>query len=115
MLANVIGLAGYVLAPTAPPRMYPDFGFVDTMAELRHAEPRQRRDRVRSNPYAAMPSLHAADALIVGVGLALVVRSRLAKAFWLAWPVWVWFTVMATGNHFWLDIVAGVIVALTPP
>jgi membrane-associated phospholipid phosphatase len=65
-----------------------------------------------SNPYAAMPSLHAADALIVGIALALLVRSRWLKAFWLAWPVWVWFTVMATGNHFWLDIAAGVVVAL---
>jgi membrane-associated phospholipid phosphatase len=65
-----------------------------------------------SNPYAAMPSLHAADALIVGIALAFLVRSRWLKAFWLAWPVWVWFTVMATGNHFWLDIAAGVAVAL---
>ncbi len=28
------------------------------------------------------------------------------------WPAWVWFAVMATGNHFWLDCVAGVGVAL---
>jgi membrane-associated phospholipid phosphatase len=59
-----------------------------------------------------MPSLHAADALIVGVALALIVRRRWAGALWLCWPVWVWFSVIATGNHFWLDIVAGVLVAL---
>ena len=35
-----------------------------------------------------------------------------AKAFWIAWPAWVWFAVMATGNHFWLDCLAGVGVAL---
>jgi hypothetical protein len=28
------------------------------------------------------------------------------------WPAWVWFCVMATGNHFWLDILAGDLVAL---
>jgi hypothetical protein len=28
---------------------------------------------------------------------------------WLLWPVWVWFAVMATGNHFWLDVFAGVV------
>jgi hypothetical protein len=33
------------------------------------------------------------------------------KAIWLAWPVWVWISVMATGNHFWLDIAAGILVA----
>jgi membrane-associated phospholipid phosphatase len=35
-----------------------------------------------------------------------------AKVFWLLWPGWVWFSVMATGNHFWLDVLAGVCVAL---
>jgi membrane-associated phospholipid phosphatase len=112
MLANVIGLAGYVLAPTAPPRMFHDFGFVDTMARFATLNHGSGVVEFASNPYAAMPSLHAADALIVGIALALLVRSRLLKAFWLAWPVWVWFTVMATGNHFWLDIAAGVAVAL---
>ena len=28
------------------------------------------------------------------------------------WPAWVWFCVMATGNHFWLDVLAGNLVAL---
>jgi membrane-associated phospholipid phosphatase len=59
-----------------------------------------------------MPSLHAADALIVGVTFAYVCRSRLAKIAWALWPAWVWFSVMATANHFWLDVVAGVAVAL---
>jgi membrane-associated phospholipid phosphatase len=31
---------------------------------------------------------------------------------WLLWPAWVWFAVMATGNHFWLDVLAGIAVAL---
>jgi membrane-associated phospholipid phosphatase len=58
-----------------------------------------------------MPSLHAADALIVGITLALVCRRWWAKTIWLLWPAWVWFAVMATGNHFWLDILAGIVVA----
>ena len=32
MLANVLGLVGYVLIPTAPPRMFPELGFVDTLS-----------------------------------------------------------------------------------
>ena len=56
-------------------------------------------------------SLHAADALLVGVFMAMIVRRPLAKALWLLWPAWVWFTVMATANHWWLDIAAGVVVA----
>jgi hypothetical protein len=103
LLANVIGLVGYVFMPTAPPRLL-GVGFVD-----------QHRDGLVSlaaNPYAAMPSLHAADALIVGVVLFTVSRRGWVKAFWAVWPVWVWFAVMATGNHFWLDCIAGIGVAL---
>ena len=62
-----------------------------------------------ANPYAAMPSLHAADALIVGIILSSVVRNRVGKALWLIWPLWVSFAVMATGNHFWLDVLAGIV------
>ena len=112
MLANVFGLAGYVLAPTAPPRMFPDFGFVDTLSRFASLNHGSGLIELASNPYAAMPSLHAADSLIVGVTLALIVRRWWAKVLWLAWPAWVAFSVMATGNHFWLDIAAGVGVAL---
>ena len=110
LLANVIGLVGFVLMPTAPPRMFPELGFVDTLANfgINHDSAIVRAD---ANPYAAMPSLHAADSLIIGVALFLIVRSKWAKALWLLWPLWVWFSVMATGNHFWLDIVAGILVA----
>jgi membrane-associated phospholipid phosphatase len=112
LLSNVIGLVGYVLIPTAPPRMFPEWGFVDTLASfggtLNHGS---GLIELASNPFAAMPSLHSADALIVGIVLACVCRAWWARALWLAWPAWVWFSVMATGNHFWLDILAGVLVA----
>jgi len=49
---------------------------------------------------------------LFGIVLATVVRRTVFKILWLLWPAWVWFTVMATANHFWLDIVAGVGVAL---
>ena len=111
MLANVIGLAGYIALPTAPPRMFPDFGFVDTLARFASLNHGSGLIELASNPYAAMPSLHSADALIVSVTMALLVRRRWAKALWLAWAPWVWFSVMATGNHFWLDIAAGLLVA----
>jgi membrane-associated phospholipid phosphatase len=40
------------------------------------------------------------------------VRSKLAKALWLAWPLWVGFAVISTGNHYWLDVAAGFVLAL---
>ena len=111
IVANLIGLVGYVLVPTAPPRMFPEFGFEDTLAAYAAVDHSSGLVAFSSNPYAAMPSRHATDALIVGVAMAFVVRSWWARVLWLAWPAWVWFSVMATGNHFWLDIAAGVAVA----
>lgn len=107
--ANLLGLLGYVLIPTAPPRMFPEWGFVDTLAE--HSAVSHESVAALANPYAAMPSLHAMDALIVGVAMALLVRHALAKVAWLLWAPWVWFAVMSTGNHYWLDVLAGIVLA----
>jgi hypothetical protein len=111
LLANLIGLVGYVAVPTAPPRMFHALGFGDTLQDYAGLNHGSSLVTLVSNPYAAMPSLHAADALIVGITLAALCRNRVAKAFWLLYPVWVWYAVIGTGNHFWLDVVAGILVA----
>ena len=111
LLANALGLIGYVLLPTAPPRMFPSLGFLDTLDAFGGLNHGSGIVSLAANPYAAMPSLHAADALIVGVVLASVVRKRVWKVLWLVWPLWVWFAVIATGNHFWLDVAAGILLA----
>ena len=73
---NVIGFVGYVLVPAAPPRLVPGHGFVDTLAgssSLDHGTPIVA---FAANRYAAMPSLHMADALVVGVAMATLTRRR---------------------------------------
>jgi len=112
LLANVLGLVGYVFLPTAPPRFFTSLGFTDTLDHFGGLNHGSGLIELAANPYAAMPSLHAADALIVGVILASAVRNPIGKALWLLWPAWVWFAVMATGNHFWLDVLAGIVLAL---
>jgi membrane-associated phospholipid phosphatase len=107
LIANVLGLVGYVLLPTAPPRFFTSVGFIDTVAQFGGLNHGSGLVELAANPYAAMPSLHAADALIV----ASVVRRPIFKVVWLVWPLWVWFAVMATGNHFWLDVLAGIVLA----
>src|SRR5256885_5534417 len=92
--------------------MSPALGFGDTLSQFGSLNHGSGLVNFVANPYAAMPSLHAADALIVGVVLAAVCRNWFAKIVWALWPAWVWFSVMATGNHFLLDVVAGVCVAL---
>jgi membrane-associated phospholipid phosphatase len=112
LLANVLGLIGYVFLPTAPPRLFTSMGFTDTLSQFGGLNHGSGLIELASNPYAAMPSLHAADALIAGIILASVVRRPVWKAVWILWPAWVWFAVMATGNHFWLDVAAGILLAL---
>jgi membrane-associated phospholipid phosphatase len=112
LLANVLGLFGYVFLPTAPPRLFTSMGFTDTLSQFGGLNHGSGLVELASNPYAAMPSLHAADALIAGVILASVVRRPVWRAVWLLWPAWVWFAVMATGNHFWLDVLAGIVLAV---
>jgi membrane-associated phospholipid phosphatase len=105
LLANLIGLIGYAVMPTAPPWMFPKpYGFVGGVnPELIHTF---------GNQYAAMPSLHAADALIVGYFMAMSCRRLWAKVLWAMWPLWVWFCVIATANHYVLDVLAGIAVAV---
>ena len=112
IVANLVGLVGYILVPTAPPRMFPEWGFVDTLSQFSGVNHDSGFIALASNPYAAMPSLHAMDAFIVGVVMFGLVRSRLAKALWVAWPIWVSFSVISTGNHYWLDILAGIVLAI---
>lgn len=110
--ANLIGLLGYALLPTAPPRMFPEWGFSDVLAQHASLSHDSGLIAFSANPYAAMPSLHAMDALIVSIVMVMLVRSTVAKVVWALWAPWVWFTVMSTGNHYWLDVAAGVLIAL---
>ncbi len=112
IVANLVGLLGYVFMPTAPPRMFPEWGFVDTLAQFSSVNHSSGLIAFAANPYAAMPSLHAMDAVIVGIVMAGICRTRWAKALWLAWPAWVAFAVISTGNHYWLDVVAGILIAV---
>jgi membrane-associated phospholipid phosphatase len=112
IVANLVGLLGYVMVPTAPPRMFPEWGFVDTLAQYSGVTHESGFIAHAANPYAAMPSLHAMDAFILGVVMFGVCRSRPVRVLWLLWPAWVWFSVMGTGNHYWLDCLAGVLIAI---
>jgi hypothetical protein len=97
--------------PVAPPRLYPELGFVDT-AKVYGQSVYGTIGHGLSDQMSAMPSMHVAWALIVGVGVVTISTSR-----W-RWLVLVHTTltllaVTATANHWWLDgIAAGVIVVV---
>jgi uncharacterized protein (TIRG00374 family) len=110
MLVDLLGVIGYLAFPAAPPRMLGDLGFVDTLnqASVNH---NSGAVAALSNPYAAMPSLHTAYALVIGATVAALVRSHVLRAVWALYPALVVFSIIATGNHFVLDALAGAAVA----
>ena len=107
MTAMILALVGYILYPTAPPRFFPEWGFVDSVSDFTGVEPSSDGVNAMFNPYAAVPSMHVAFALMIGWSLAQLVRTRVARWFWWAYPVVVTYVIVATGNHFLMDAVLG--------
>ena len=63
-----------------------------------------------SNPVAAVPSLHAGWALGVGIGVVRYAGPLCWRLAGALYPPVVVLTIVATGNHFFLDAFAGMAV-----
>jgi hypothetical protein len=96
--------------PVAPPRMYPQYGFVD-VAALYGQSVYGAIGQGISDQLSAMPSVHVAWAVWVGV---VVVDAAVTPWRWLVLghPAATVFAVTATSNHWWLDgvVAAGLLV-----
>lgn len=110
MIAMGLALVGYMAFPTAPPRFLPEWGFSDTVAAF-VGDAAQSSANVLYNPFAAVPSMHVAFALMIAVPAVRLIRSRALRVVWGAYPPVVTFVVVVTANHFWLDAVLGALVA----
>jgi hypothetical protein len=111
MVAMLLALAGYLVYPTAPPRFLPEWGFTDTVAAW-VGEGAENSANALYNPFAAVPSMHVAFALMISVPAVFLVRHRILKMLWALYPALVTFVVMATANHFWMDAALGALVAV---
>jgi membrane-associated phospholipid phosphatase len=108
-----LALIGYTLYPTAPPRMFPEHGFVDTITDFSNVNHDSALAKIFINPYAAVPSMHCAFSLMIGATGFRVSRHWFTRAFWASWPLLVAWVVVITGNHYWFDVVLGWMVAAT--
>jgi hypothetical protein len=104
--ATGIALAIYLLYPVAPPRLA-GLGFVDTVTHS--AKINLSSDALGSlyNPFAAVPSLHFGYALLVGIGVARIAGGRIAQVIGWSYPGVMLLVIVATGNHFFFDALAG--------
>jgi len=111
LVAMGLAIVGYALVPTAPPRLFPQAGFVDTITDYAKVNHDSGLVKVFINPYAAIPSMHVAFSLMIGLTGALISRHAITRALWCVYPVLVFWVVIVTANHFWIDGAAGALVA----
>jgi membrane-associated phospholipid phosphatase len=112
--ATAVALVGYYVFPLMPPRLLPPgYGFVDTLQRFGGFVTFSSGPVVEvANQYAAMPSLHTAWSLWCACALAAVLRPMWARVAVFAYPAFTVFTIVATANHYFLDAIAGALLAL---
>ena len=114
-------LIGFSLFPLMPPRLLSncgDFGaclsntypFIDTLSEIGGLWSFDSGTMQKvSNQFAAMPSLHFAWSLWCALALYPVLKSRTTKLLICLYPAATTFSVIVTANHYWIDILGGVV------
>jgi PAP2 superfamily len=105
--------AVYALLPMAPPRLVPDIGIADTVGLAAGHDTGSLGGLIPFNPYAAMPSMHVGWSLLVGIFGFRALRGNALRWVFALHPVLMAVTVSATGNHYFIDSAAGVVVVLT--
>jgi membrane-associated phospholipid phosphatase len=111
MTAMGIALVLYAAFPTAPPRFMPEWGFRDSVADFTGVASTSASADLLFNPFAAVPSMHVAFALMLALPMTRIVRRTSARVLWTAYPAVVTFSVIATANHWWLDAAFGAMTA----
>ena len=116
VISASIALIFYAFLPVAPPRLLPEYGFVDTLALYGNASYQAQELGPFVNPYAAVPSLHFGWAILLSVGLWRARPRSYNKPLFLSMvillPTIQFFSVILTANHFILDLVVGAGVAM---
>ena len=79
MVAMGIALVLYAAYPTAPPRFMPEWGFSDSVARFTGLTAEGSSADALYNPFAAVPSMHVAFALMLGVPMASMTPAALGQ------------------------------------
>jgi hypothetical protein len=106
VVSTALALIGYIAFPAAPPRLA-GLGFQDAVSDGAGVNLSSDLLGALYNPVAAVPSLHFGYAVIVGAGLFLYASRRWVRWVGAAYPAAMLYIIVATGNHFFLDALAG--------
>lgn len=108
LASGVVGLLVYAFWPCAPPWIG-GTGFTDTVSG--GAFESVARPEGITNHLGAVPSFHVGWVFLVAVVVLDVVRSPLARLACVLHPLGMAYAVLATGNHWVLDVPAGLLLA----
>ncbi|MFZ6023704.1 MAG: phosphatase PAP2 family protein [Bacteroidota bacterium] len=124
LLVNILGFIIYYAYPAAPPWYIQEYGFVFQAGTPGNTAGLFRFDAYfnvsifkslyekSSNVFAAMPSLHSAYPLIV-LYYGLKFRLKWINLFFAIIMMGIWFSAVYTSHHYVLDVLAGIIGAIT--
>ena len=109
IISGAIGMIIFATFPVAPPRLM-GLEYVDTVTERSYSY-RVLQPPAFVNAYAAVPSLHFGWNLLVGLTWMRVGRTPAWRIAGVLMPAAMAWAVVATGNHWTFDVVAGGTVA----
>lgn len=111
VISGAIGLVCFALYPVAPPRLFDPNEFFDSLGELSSSYQVLQNPKI-TNQFAALPSFHVGWNLLVAIAIWRASRFRLLRVVAAAFPLLMMTAVVLTANHWLIDIVAGVSVAM---
>jgi membrane-associated phospholipid phosphatase len=110
LVSGALGLVVFVTYPVAPPRLV-DPELIDTVTARSEAY-RFLQPPNFVNQYAALPSLHAGWDLLVGIAIATAGGTLAVRLIGWVLPMLMGVAVVATANHYVVDVLAGIALAL---
>lgn len=110
VVSGALGMVIFMLYPVAPPRLA-GLGLVDTVTETSSSY-RIMQPPAFVNQYAAMPSLHSGWDLLVGIAIVTAASSLTLRIVGYVMPWTMAIAVVATANHYLLDVVVGIALVL---
>ncbi len=114
MFTTLFALVGYVIYPLTPPRLlHESYGFIDTLKTIGGLWNFEDGAVAKaSNQHAAMPSLHVAWSLWCALSIIPILQHTWSRALISIYPAITIITIVATANHYWLDVAGGAAVLL---
>ena len=110
-VTTALALIGFATFPLMPPRLIPEWGFVDTLKDYGGLWSFDSGAMQKvSNQYAAMPSLHFGWSSWCALVLVPTLRRPWLRVLAFVYPWLTLFAIVVTGNHFWLDAAGGALI-----